>query len=356
MSRNPEGLDWVLLTRYLAGDLSPAEAETVERWFEADPRHRAVLDELRAVWTATAGETAGWDTEGAVAELRRRAAGAVERRSRSIGGAEAGRRPVPSFTLARPRSWVAIAAGIAAITAGVGAGALALRSAARRPSPPVAAAARATDVVTRRAQQAEVRLADGTRVVLGAASRLTYASDFGQRERTVVLDGEGYFDVVHDVSRPFRVRAGHSVAEDVGTAFVVRARGPGPVQVVVTEGAVALRPTVAGSPSADSLLLTRGQLGRVLPDGRLVFQAHVNTDAYLAWMSGQLVFENTPLAEVAKELSRWYDQDVRVADSTVASRRFSGRFSRGSLEEAVRLVASVTDVSARRSGAGWILK
>jgi ferric-dicitrate binding protein FerR (iron transport regulator) len=47
---------------------------------------------------------------------------------------------------------------------------------------------------------------------------------------------------------------------------------------------------------------------------------------------------------------------VRVADSTVASRRFSGRFSRGSLEEAVRLVASVTDVSARRSGAGWILK
>ena len=354
MPPHADDLDWTLLTRYLAGDLTPAEAETVERWFEADPRHRAVLDELRAVWAATAGETDGWDTERAVAELRRRAAGAAERRSLSLGSA-AGRRLAPSFTLASRRSWVAMAAGIAAIAAGIG-GVLVLRSAAHRASTPVLAKAPATDVVTQRGQQAEVRLGDGTRVVLGAASRLSYTSDYGQRERTVALDGEAYFDVVHDPSRPFRVRAGHGVAEDIGTAFVVRARGTAPLQVVVTDGAVALRPAIAGAPPGDSLLLTRGQLGRVLPDGRLTLQGHVALDAYLAWMSGELAFQNTPLSEVAEELSRWYDVDVRVADSTLARRRFSGRFARRSLEDAVRLVAGVADVSARHTSAGWIFE
>lgn len=359
MVQDPDNLDWVRLTRYLTGELSPAEAEAVERWFEADPRHRELLDELRAVWTATAGETAGWGTDAAVAELRRRALGSMERRSYSVrSGAvvPAAQRAAPRFTLARSRSWVPLAAGIAAVL--IGAVGVTLHQ-SRSDAPPAVAAAPLTDVVTQRAQQAEVRLADGSRVILGPTSRLSYATDFGARERTVVLEGEAYFDVVHDATRPFRVRTAQGVAEDIGTAFVVRARGEAPLQVVVTEGAVVLRPpaTVVPTPASerrDSLLLMQGQFGRVLADGRLEFRPRVDTALYVAWTRGELVFEDTPLADVAEELSRWYDVDVSVANAALGRRHFSGRFSRRSIDEAVRLIASVADVSVRRGDAGWV--
>jgi transmembrane sensor len=227
-----------------------------------------------------------------------------------------------------------------------------IRRARTLPAPVVAAAP--TDVTTRPGQQAEVRLVDGTQVTLSPASKLTYPSDFGQRERTVVLDGEAYFTVVHDPARPFRVESAHGVAEDLGTAFVIRARGTSALQVVVTEGAVVLRPRPRPAGDTDSLVLTRGQLGRVLPDGELTFRSRVDTAGYLAWTRGELVFEDTPLAEVAAELSRWYAADVRVARPGLAGRRFSGRFERKSLDEAVKLVAAVADVSARRIDAGWI--
>src|SRR3982751_821192 len=97
-------------------------------------------------------------------------------------------------------------------------------------------APRRHDVVAAVAQQTRVTLGDGTRVVLNAGSRLSYADDFGRGTRDVVLDGEGYFDVVHDASRPFRVLARGSVAQDVGTRFVVRAYPEQrAVDVVVTD-------------------------------------------------------------------------------------------------------------------------
>lgn len=354
MPQEPETLDWALLTRYLTGELSPAEMAAVERWFDADPAHREALDELRAVWMATGSQTEGWGTDRAIADLRRKALGDADRRAFTLPRS-AEKVASPQFAFRQRRSWLAIAAGLGAVALGLGAGAMALKSKLRHTAAPAVATVPATDIVAPRGQQAEVRLADGTRVILGAASRLTYANDFGQRERTVVLEGEAYFDVAHDRAKPFRVRTATGVAEDIGTAFVVRARGASPLQVVVAEGIVMLRGP-SGDDRADSLRLTRGQLGRIRADGRFEFRPTVDADAYLAWTQGQLVFEDTPLAEVAEELSRWYDVDVRVADSALVGRRFSGRFSRRSIEEAVRLVATVADVSVRPTSAGWLFK
>jgi transmembrane sensor len=352
MSQDPDNLNWALLTRYLTGELSPAEAEVVERWFETDPEHRALLEELRAVWSATGGDLVGWNTDRTVAELRRRAEHAAGRRSVASREARGGRGLAPSFVVGRGRSWAALAAGIALVVTGGAAIKLLPHRTASVATTPLPA----TDVTTRRGQQAEVRLADGSRVVLGAASRLRYERDFNQRDRTVTLEGEAFFDVVHNPAKPFRVRTVGGTAEDVGTAFVVRAYQTSPLQVVVASGAVVLRSTLSRATSPDSLLLTRGQLGRVLPSGELALKTSVNPDAYLAWTRGELVFEQAPLSEVAEELSRWYDADVRLARPDVAERHFSGRFSRRTLQEAVRLVAAVAAVSVERTDTGWAFK
>jgi transmembrane sensor len=72
------------------------------------------------------------------------------------------------------------------------------------------------------AQRAEVRLIDGTRVMMAPGTTLRVAADFGSQRRDVWLEGEAFFDVVHDRTRPFTVRAGSVSAHDLGTAFAVR--------------------------------------------------------------------------------------------------------------------------------------
>ena len=353
----PDELDWSLLARYVAGELSAAERKVVERWYEADPAYREALDQLRAVWDATGGETSGWDTEGTLVELRRRAEEAGRRRP----AARSAPAVIPAVVPARRRSWVAWAAGIAALFVG----AVTLTRGPRNAPPTAVELPPVTDITTRRAQQAEVWLADGTRVTLGPESHLSYQRAFGQEGRRVRLDGEAYFDVVHDSSRPFEVETEGGLVRDVGTSFVVTARHSppasaavptvprSPLRVMVATGAVVLRAHTADASPRDSLVLTRGQLGRVLSDGRLALTDHVSPDSYLAWTRGELVFDNASLAEVAEELSRWYDADVGLADPALASRHFSGRFTRKTLDQAVRLVASVVDVSVTRTPRGW---
>ncbi|HEX3009203.1 MAG TPA: FecR domain-containing protein, partial [Bacteroidales bacterium] len=72
-------------------------------------------------------------------------------------------------------------------------------------------------------QRRQLTLPDGTKVWLNSRSKLTYASDFNQETRDVVLEGEAYFNVAHDKSKPFHVKAKGVVIEVLGTIFNVSA-------------------------------------------------------------------------------------------------------------------------------------
>lgn len=72
--------------------------------------------------------------------------------------------------------------------------------------------------------------------------------------------------------------------------------------------------------------------------------------SYLAWMHGRLVFDDVPLQQVLEELSRWYDADVRVADTTLATRRFTGVFSDEPLDSVLSALAPPMHVRVQRHG------
>jgi transmembrane sensor len=139
---------------------------------------------------------------------------------------------------------------------------------------------------------------------------------FGTR-RDVYLDGEAFFDVVHDEARPFAGYAGGGVARDVGTKFNVRAypetHG---VEVVVMQGSVSLHrvPQAGIVPvtgveattvsDVDSVLLAAADFGRVSVTGRVTTRHGVDVAARLAWLDGRLVFKDTPLRDALADLSR----------------------------------------------------
>ena len=303
-------IDWELLDRYLAGEATAEERARVEAWLAEDPEHWAQLAALRdAIAQAALTRTGGGAGQG----------GGMGAASGELGGAgEAGesgvlargRRdsrwhpgvPGPRRRRSRRRwssAWPERSPLVRFCSTGVR---------RRRPRPcgslqPRAASARCFGCPTEREWCWAWRARSGTRPI----------SPDGPRG--VSLEGEAYFDVVHDERRPFVVRAGELVATDLGTEFTVRAYPEDAgARVVVREGRVAIR--AAGSAATPERVVAPGQLGR-LGVGAEPAVEPADTAAYFAWTEGRLVFDGTPLRDALPQLSRWFDLEFRLADSSL---------------------------------------
>jgi transmembrane sensor len=336
-----DDIDSLTLARYLSGELGATEAAQVERWIAADPAHRDLIDALRKVWSLRA--LPDFDPDDV---LWRRIAAGVER-------------PLPKPTLVQPRTprflrpaeLLTAAATIVVLVVG---GAVLLTK-LRQPAAPVPM----REVATRLGQRAALDLPDGSRVVLAPGSRVripaAYSVHGSGSSRELFLEGQAFFTVRHDSTRPFRVHTGAALVEDVGTEFVVTSQSEfHGTQVVVVSGAVALRQTSA--PAAPPLLtLTRGDLARLDSSGIAIVTRDVNLAPYVAWTEGNLVFDGTPLREVAPALARWYDLDVRVSDSTLASRKFTASFRNEPISQVLEVVARSLDVRVERQGRSVVL-
>jgi len=321
----PNGeLDLALLDRFLAGECSAAEAERVRRWLAGWPLEGRYLDAIRdALERRNSLLGGGLDTNTAWTRLARdtvnaeRNADRVPPPLRLTSQVFEPRRGIRRV-LASP--WLRAAVLVAAI----GAGLLLIDWTPTAPPSAVGAAPpRIREYATVRGQRSEFRLRDGTRVMLAPDSRLGGPADFAVAARELTLQGQAYFDVTHDERKPFTVRAGNALARDLGTRFVVRAYpGAHAVQVVVAEGKVQLGSV--DRPADGRPILVRGDVGRLDTAG-VVATARTNVSAALAWTRGELVFVDTPLSEIAVELGRWYDLDIRVDGAALKQKRLTMR-------------------------------
>lgn len=149
-------------------------------------------------------------------------------------------------------------------------------------------------------------LPDGSRVVLGADSRLTLR--YSRRERQLQLErGEAQFDVRHedgDNPRAFRVEAGAATVAVLGTRFVV-AHGSDTIQVTVERGLT----RVSGATSA--LDVGAGQAADVAASG-VLRRVSRTTDEAADFTAGRIVFRDASLGEIAQTLSRYRGVPVRT--------------------------------------------
>lgn len=321
------GMDWELLDRYLARECSFEERGRVERWLAEAPANRRRVELLAEAISSipTRPRRELWES--------------IERQ------VEAPRR---GFAL-EPGSTRFSLKSFAIVLLLVGGAALAWRVSLSL-KPDVASPAAAMRVVTTPpGQRASLRLPDGTSVMLGVASTLRHPPAFGSGRREVELEGEAYFEVVHDEKRAFTVRAGDIVAEDMGTEFVVRAyREDRHARVVVREGRVALRAATALDRSARQVLQP-GQLGRLEDDGTVVAE-QADTSIYFAWTDGRLVFDDVPLLDALPQLRRWYNLDFRLADSALGRVPLTATFKNQPTEDVLDLLAASLGMRQVRSG------
>ena len=332
-------IDWKLLDRYLTGEATADEREQVEVWLAEDPERWAQVAALRdALAEAALSEGAVEEAKAEVWARLERELGEVapEKRPNRIGSRE--------FVLPSHRPWstaVQIAAALLlTVLAATVIARLLFRSQAHVPAVRVA--------TTAPGQRTMFRLGDGTQVVLGVASTLRYPARFDGGSRDVSLEGEAYFQVVHDEGRAFVVRAGDLVAKDLGTEFTVRAYPEDAgARVVVRAGRVAIR--AAGSTAASERVVAPGQLGRLGAGGQPTVEP-ADTAVYFAWTGGRLVFDRTPLRDALPQLSRWFDLDFRLADSALADIPLSATLRTQLTPDVLDNLAASLGLRERRDG------
>jgi transmembrane sensor len=201
-------------------------------------------------------------------------------------------------------------------------------------------------------QTINVRLRDGTHVTLAPKSRLRIADDFGARERVVSIEGQGFFDVVHNDALPFRVEAKSATAEDIGTRFDVRAYPEeAGVVVIVGEGAVTIGRSRSerASRGAEGVIVRRGERARIAGPDSTITVDRVSLSV-MGWTDGHLSFVRTPLAEIARAIGRWYDLDVRVPDSALQQRLITADFDTHAPSEMIEALATAVAGSATQQG------
>ena len=209
-------------------------------------------------------------------------------------------------------------------------------------------------VTTAIGEQRTVTLSDGSRVELNTSSRMMVRYD--DRVRTVVLkSGEAFFDVARHQQRPFVVIAGTHRIAALGTTFVARLEGDD-LAVTLIEGRVAISGGRAGEVSAtdETVELAPGQRLRFTAAAPPLLDAPP-LERVTAWQSGQLMFENTPLAEAAAEFNRYGKVRIVVAPGEVRSLPVGGVFRVGDVASFARAVADSHGLRLTRRGEDIVL-
>ena len=170
-------------------------------------------------------------------------------------------------------------------------------------------------------QRAQITLADGTKVWLNSKSTLTYASNFGRKERNVELDGEAYFEVTQEQGRPFYVESELLTVKVLGTVFDVK---------VYEEDTRVYTTLVSGSVEVTD---RQGEKRKIVPGEQFSLDTKtgqstvttVDVEIATAWKEGIFYFKDEPLEEIMKILARWYNLDIFYAGEQMKQTVYSGK-------------------------------
>ena len=176
-------------------------------------------------------------------------------------------------------------------------------------------------------------LSDGSKVWLDVASSITYPVSFTGNERKVSITGEAYFEVAHDAMKPFYVSHRDMNIRVLGTHFNVNAFEDegADIKVTLLEGKVNV------NNQASKETLKPGQ--QAIVNDKIKIINDVDLDEVMGWKNGYFEFNNSGLANVLSQVSRWYNVDV-VYKGYNKPRQFMGEIQRDlNLSEILKILA-----------------
>lgn len=209
---------------------------------------------------------------------------------------------------------------------------------------------------TPRGRQFRLTLPDGTQVWLNAASSVRYPTVFPGKERKVEVTGEAYFEVVKNPAVPFRVSINNKAEIEVlGTHFNVNAyENEQSVATTLLEGSVRVAANRSGS---KDVILQPGQQAQLSNANTTEIKVvkNANTEKAIAWKNGLFYFDGATLAEIMRQMERWYDIEV-VYENGIPDIEFEGEMTKDVSLNGLLTMLKRTDVRFRIEGRKLIVQ
>lgn len=185
-----------------------------------------------------------------------------------------------------------------------------------------------------RGAEFRITLCDGTTVHLNSDTKLEYPTAFNEKERKVYLQGEAYFEVAKDKSKPFIVCSGSTEIRVLGTEFNVNSRKPEAITTTLVSGSVAIK-----SENTETVQLKPGFTATINPIKGSLEIDDKDIQCYIGWMTGNYLFESTPLSDILNELAIWYDLKIDYQTNRANTEIFTGSLSRNlSIDKLIQLI------------------
>ncbi len=203
-----------------------------------------------------------------------------------------------------------------------------------------------TQFSTMKGEMRRIPLADMSSAIVSSNSKVV--TRFTPEVRTVELvDGEAWFKVVKNPSRPFVVERGSFRIQAVGTAFSVADEDKGEaVRVLVTEGIVKVWNT---EHPERVIRVAKGSGVRMNKNGSdtVIASSADEVDRKLSWRTGRLELAGEPLSYAIAEMNRHNRMTIHVGNAKIADKKLYGAFRLDDPEGFARTAADVLDVQVR---------
>ncbi|WP_114750252.1 FecR family protein [Pleomorphovibrio marinus] len=182
--------------------------------------------------------------------------------------------------------------------------------------------------VTGPGEKLNLKMSDGTKIILNSQSEISFSMPFGRDQRLVNLKGEAFFDIAPDSLRPFRVQTDELITTALGTQFNVMARGE-TFKVALTQGRVKV------GQLSEGVELSPGQMA--LWDSKKKEESPIvtrfNQERVTAWKEGKLMFDRKPLGNILRNLETWYGVEMRIDPELDMDRKVIGTFQNKNLKD-----------------------
>jgi ferric-dicitrate binding protein FerR (iron transport regulator) len=315
-----------LIAKQLQGLATPQEAEELQQWLQADASRRQEYDDMVLIWQKSGPLLANpqFNADIAWAKLDDKVAKLNGRPKEPFHN-------VISFLFSSTKKIAAAVVILALVTLG---GYWWYKQAQWQ-------------TFTATNKNETITLPDQSVVLVRKGSSIKYLKSFDGKERRVHLNGEAFFTVQRNEAKPFLVITDNADVKVLGTSFLVSAYEV-EVNVVVVTGKVNVtyKYTVE---SNNQITLNKGQQA-LLFRGRF-HQSPVTDSNFMAWNTGQLVFNNTALPKVLEDISHYYGSRVELdpaLQTEAAAIHITVEFKDQPLEQALEEIRLITGLALKK--------
>ena len=202
----------------------------------------------------------------------------------------------------------------------------------------------------------KIELSDGSIVTLNRDTKINYPDKFGNDIREVSIEGEAFFEVKHDPVKPFVIHAGEATIQVLGTSFSVNAYPDNDmVEVIVETGKVQFSKKETNFKSYE-VILDPGEKGTYINTSRKLTKC-INTDPnFLAWKTRKLIFNETSLEEVIKQLNKVYRVKIKTADPNLDKLLLNAHFEKEPLEFILEVISATHGLEVEKNAMQYLLK